>query len=213
MSALATIRSRAVASFRLDLLPNDIEPHAFPRRRSAHLERLSRRSLRADDAISEQRRDDPAALATRHGQLARSGASPDTLRFHRAAADGQSRTDSRQRLGHQDVQVLGHRRAPRAVWYLARMEAWRVAHRPRWAANPVPRGNDARVESGDEGRPRLRGSDRPSQVQGQHGVREVAAAGSRQNRDALTRVANLSPERGLVSLVDACVDGALGYLD
>jgi hypothetical protein len=49
-----------------------------------------------------------------------------------------------------------------------------------------------------------------SQIQGQHRIREMAATGARQDRDASPAWPTVPTERRLVPLGDAGVDGAYG---
>src|SRR5262245_15653595 len=91
---------------------------------------------------------------------------------------------------------------------MARLAPWRVPHRSRRAAYALARRDDARLESRDDGHAGARRSRDSAEVQRQHRIREMAAAGARQDRAALARVADLPPERRLVSLRDARVDGA-----
>ena len=169
--------------------------------------------LSAQTSLPDQRPDASAHLAPRHGQLAGPTARAGAVRFGRTAPHRQPGPPRGERLGHRQVQIVGHRRQARAVRHVARLAPRRVAHRSRRAAHALARRDDARVEPGHEGQAGPRRSDRAAEVQRQHGIREVAAAGARQDRAALAGVADLPSERRLVSLRDAGVDGAHGYAD
>ena len=128
-----------------------------------------------------------ADLCHRDGQHAPVRRGAHAVRLPGATPHGEPRPEARPGLAHVALQVVGCRCQGRAIRHVAGLGARALAHRPRRSAAPDAPGPDGRLQPRDRrARRHLRDRD-PAALQGQHRVREVAAAGEGQARHDLGR--------------------------